>query len=116
IGTQRGNTSPHLLISPMVSTAPANAATTGTGLPLYALDGVVDMTAGLLRRLPGRLRSAGLVVTGGGARQERLLERLRAALRVPVGAAPEPEHATIRGLVGLCPQPVPAARTTARGR
>ncbi|GAA3428859.1 rod shape-determining protein [Streptosporangium sandarakinum] len=92
------------------------SATTGTGLPLYALDGVVDMTAGLLRRLPGRLRSAGLVVTGGGARQERLLERLRAALRVPVGAAPEPEHATIRGLVGLCPQPVPAARTTARGR
>ncbi|MFF0311795.1 rod shape-determining protein [Streptosporangium sp. NPDC004379] len=92
------------------------SATTGTGLPLYALDGVVGMTAGLLRRLPGRPRPAGLVVTGGGARQAPLLERLRAALRVPVGAAPEPGHATIRGLVSLCLRPDLEARATAGGR
>ncbi|NUW33115.1 rod shape-determining protein [Nonomuraea sp. SMC257] len=85
------------------------SATTGTGLPAYALDGVVEMTARLLRRLPARLRPAardgGLLLTGGGATQPRLAHRLRETLRLPVEAAPEPAHATVRGLTRLCLQP-----------
>ncbi|WP_043625766.1 rod shape-determining protein [Nonomuraea candida] len=82
------------------------SATTGTGLVSYALEGVVDMTAGLARRLPD---ARGLVVTGGGAHQELLLHRLRAALRLPAGAAPQPQHATVRGLMRLCLSPALAA-------
>ncbi|NUW38645.1 rod shape-determining protein [Nonomuraea rhodomycinica] len=88
------------------------SATTGTGLPSYALDGVVEMTARLLRRLPARLRPAardgGLLLTGGGALQPRLAHRLRETLRLPVEAAPEPAHATVRGLTRLCLQPAMA--------
>ena len=93
-------------------------ATTGTGLPPYALDGVVEMTAALVRRLPGDVRRAvpSLVVTGGGARQERLLQRLRQALRMPVHAAPEPEHATVRGLSYLARRPDLLPRITRHGR
>lgn len=90
------------------------------GLPADPVDGVVQMTAGLLGRVPYRLRPAardnGLLLTGGGARQARLLHRLRAALRMPISTAPEPAHATIRGLMRLCEQPALAARITARGR
>ncbi|MEU6716107.1 rod shape-determining protein [Nonomuraea sp. NPDC046802] len=89
------------------------SATTGTGLTSYVLEGVVDMTAGLLRRLPAAARPAAreraLVVTGGGAYQEQLLGRLRAALRMPVTAAPQPQHATVRGLMRLCLQPALAS-------
>ncbi|MFI6742812.1 rod shape-determining protein [Nonomuraea sp. NPDC050451] len=81
------------------------SATTAAGLPSYALESVVDMTAALLRRLPTASRSRGLVVTGGGARQEQLLSGLRAALRLPINVAPRPQHATIRGLMRLCLQP-----------
>ncbi|MEU8364716.1 rod shape-determining protein [Nonomuraea sp. NPDC048882] len=85
------------------------SATTGAGLASYALESVVDMTASLQRRLPEDVRPAararGLLVTGGGAQQELLLRRLRGALRLPVSAAPQPQHATIRGLMRLCLQP-----------
>ncbi|WP_431930309.1 rod shape-determining protein [Nonomuraea jabiensis] len=81
------------------------SATTSAGLPPYALESVVDMTAGLLRRMPTASRARGLVVTGGGAHQEQLLSRLRAALRLPINVAPQPQHATIRGLMRLCLQP-----------
>ncbi|MFI7618215.1 rod shape-determining protein [Nonomuraea terrae] len=87
--------------------------TTRAGLPPYALEGVVEMTAGLVRRLPEHLRPAvrtrGLVVTGGGARQAELLRRLHAALRVRVEAAQEPQYATVRGLMRLCLLPDPVA-------
>lgn len=93
------------------------STTTSTGLPSYAMDRVVDMTAGLLRRLPDQLsgaaRAGGLVVTGGGAQQAQLLRRLHAALRLPISAPPEPQHATIRGLTRLCLQPALAAGLTA---
>ncbi|MEV0151784.1 MULTISPECIES: hypothetical protein [unclassified Nonomuraea] len=86
----------------------------------YALEGVVEMTAGLLRRLPACLRASargnGLLVTGGGAQQGQLLHRLHTALRMPVSAAPGPAHATIRGLTRLCLQPALAAGIAARGR
>lgn len=86
-------------------------ATTSAGLLPYALDGVVEMTAALVRRLPDDVRRAvpSLTVTGGGARQQRLLQRLQPALRMPVHAAPEPEHATIRGLslIGRRPDLLP---------
>lgn len=89
------------------------SATTGEGLASFALDGVVDMTAGLVRRLPAALgpgaRARGLVVTGGGAHQELLLRRLRAALRLPISAAPQPQYATVRGLMRLCLRPDLAA-------
>ncbi|GII85733.1 hypothetical protein Ssi03_37230 [Sphaerisporangium siamense] len=95
------------------------SATTSAGLPAYALDGVVAMTTGLLRRLPDHLRQAvragGLVVTGGGAQQAELLHRLRTALRMPVSPAPDPQHATIRGLTRLCLQPALAAQLTSHG-
>lgn len=51
-------------------------------------------------------------MTGGGAQQELLLRRLRAALRLPVSAAPQPQHATIRGLMRLCLQPELASGLT----
>ncbi|MEU4534449.1 hypothetical protein AB0G15_06260 [Streptosporangium sp. NPDC023825] len=35
--------------------------------------------------------------------------RLRAALRLPVSAAPQPQHATVRGLMRLCLQPAALA-------
>ncbi|MFI6787383.1 rod shape-determining protein [Nonomuraea sp. NPDC050383] len=96
------------------------SATTGAGLLPYALEGVVEMTAGLLRRLPACLRATargnGLLVTGGGAQQGQLLHRLHTALRMPVTAAPHPAHATIRGLTRLCLQPALAAGIAARGR
>ncbi|MFF0327714.1 rod shape-determining protein [Nonomuraea angiospora] len=92
------------------------SATTAAGLPPYALESVVDMTAGLLRRLPAASRSRGLVVTGGGARQEQLLSRLRAALRLPIDVAPQPQHATIRGLMRLCLQPALADGLGLRAR
>ncbi|MER7502712.1 rod shape-determining protein [Nonomuraea pusilla] len=96
------------------------SATTRSGLPPYAVDAVVEMTAGLLRRLPAHLRAAvrddGLLLTGGGAPQAELAHRLRGELRMPVTVAPEPAHATIRGLVRLCLEPALAARVTARGR
>ncbi|WP_214107998.1 rod shape-determining protein [Acrocarpospora catenulata] len=89
------------------------SATTGMGLAEYALESVVNMTAGLIRRLPADSRRAtrarGLVVTGGGAHQELLLSRLRATLRLPISAAPQPQHATVRGLMRLCLQPSLAA-------
>ncbi|MEV0228747.1 rod shape-determining protein [Nonomuraea sp. NPDC050786] len=89
------------------------SATTGVGLAAYALEGVVDMTMGLLRSLPAASRPAarerGLVVTGGGAQQELLLRRLRATLRLPVNAALQPQHVTVRGLMRLCLQPALAA-------
>ncbi|MBF8189278.1 hypothetical protein ITP53_26805 [Nonomuraea sp. K274] len=44
-----------------------------------------------------------------GAHQELLLRRLRAALRLPISAAPQPRYATVRGLMRLCPQPDLAA-------
>ncbi|GAA3163589.1 rod shape-determining protein [Nonomuraea roseoviolacea] len=85
------------------------SATTRTGLPSYALDGVVEMTARLLRRLPARLRPAardgGLFLTGGGALQPGLTHRLRETLRLPVEVAPDPAHATVRGLTRLCLRP-----------
>ncbi|MEW9550703.1 rod shape-determining protein [Nonomuraea sp. NPDC050783] len=80
------------------------SATTEAGLAAYALEGVVAMTAGLARRGPAA-RARGLVVTGGGAHQELLLRRLRAAVRLPVSAAAQPQHATVRGLMRLCLQP-----------
>lgn len=89
------------------------SATTSMGLTAHTLENVVDMTAGLLRRLPATSRRAtrarGVVVTGGGAHQELLLRRLRATLRLPVSAAPQPQHATVRGLMRLCLQPDLAA-------
>ncbi|MBB6474347.1 actin-like ATPase involved in cell morphogenesis [Sphaerisporangium rubeum] len=89
------------------------SATTSAGLVAYALENVVDMTAGLLRRLPATscraARARGVVVTGGGAHQELLLRRLRAVLRLQVSAAPQPQHATVRGLMRLCLQPALAA-------
>lgn len=88
------------------------SATTSAGLLPDALDGVVEMTAGLLRRQPAHLRPVaranGLTVTGGGARQAQLLQRLHAVLRTQVGAAPEPEHATVRGLLRLSLRPASA--------
>ncbi|MEV4395146.1 rod shape-determining protein [Nonomuraea sp. NPDC049607] len=85
------------------------SATTSKGLLPDALDGVVEMTAGLLRRQPAHLRPAvrenGLTVTGGGALQTRLLDRLHTALRIRINAAPEPQHATVRGLLRLCLRP-----------
>ncbi|MFB4263751.1 rod shape-determining protein [Nonomuraea sp. GTA35] len=86
------------------------SATTGAGLASYALEGVVDMTAALARRLSAAARARGLVVTGGGARQERLLRRLRASVRLPISVAAQPQHATVRGLMRLCLQPDLAAR------
>ncbi|MEV0627875.1 rod shape-determining protein [Nonomuraea wenchangensis] len=80
------------------------SATTGLGLAAYALEGVVDMTAGLVRRLPA-VRSRGLLVTGGGAREDLLLRRLRGTLRLPVEVAAQPQYATVRGLMRLCLQP-----------
>ncbi|MEU8382948.1 rod shape-determining protein [Streptosporangium sp. NPDC048865] len=95
-------------------------ATTGVGLVAYALENVVDMTAGLLRRLPEISRPAaparGVVVTGGGAHQELLLHRLRATLRLPVRAASQPQHATVRGLMRLCLRPALAAGLTLSAR
>jgi actin-like ATPase involved in cell morphogenesis len=89
------------------------SATTSAGLAAYALESVVDMTASLLGRLPTTSRPAararGLVVTGGGAHQELLLRRLRATMRLPVSAAPQPQHVTVRGLMRLCLQPALAA-------
>ncbi|GGS98756.1 rod shape-determining protein [Nonomuraea spiralis] len=85
------------------------SATTSAGLLPDALEGVVEMTAGLLRRQPAHLRPAaranGLTVTGGGALQTRLLDRLHTVLRTQVTATPEPQHATIRGLLRLCLRP-----------
>ncbi|NRQ33832.1 hypothetical protein HII36_18525 [Nonomuraea sp. NN258] len=96
------------------------SATTGAGPAAYALDGVVDMTAGLLRRLPAAARPAarerGLVVTGGGGQHEVLLRRLRTALRLPVSVATQPQHATVRGLMRLCLQPALAAGLTPLAR
>ncbi|SDL94112.1 MreB/Mbl protein [Nonomuraea maritima] len=96
------------------------STTTSAGLAAYALENVVEMTAGLLRRVPAAERPAararGLVVTGGGAQQEVLLRRLRAVLRLPVGAAPQPQHATVRGLMRLCLQPALAAGLAASAR
>ncbi|GAA4919320.1 hypothetical protein GCM10023334_021920 [Nonomuraea thailandensis] len=90
------------------------SATTGAGLASYALEGVVDMTAALARRLRAGARPAtrarGLVVTGGGARQEELLRRLRGSVRLPISVATQPQHATVRGLMRLCLQPSLAAR------
>ncbi|MEV0585310.1 rod shape-determining protein [Nonomuraea sp. NPDC050310] len=87
------------------ATALQLAATTSAGLVSYAQDSVVAMTAALLHRLSGRARAtareAGLVVTGGGAHESALVTRLSTALRMPVRAAPEPQHATIRGLLRL---------------
>ncbi|MEO3796456.1 rod shape-determining protein [Nonomuraea sp. B10E15] len=95
-------------------------ATTSAGLLPYVLDGVVDMTAALLRRLPAQLRVAarahGLTVTGGGALQAQLLSRLDTVLRMPVSTPPEPQHVTVRGLMRLCLQPALAAGLAARGR
>ncbi|MEU7837217.1 MULTISPECIES: rod shape-determining protein [unclassified Nonomuraea] len=95
-------------------------ATTGEGLVSYALEGVIEMTAGLVRRLPAASRPAarerGLTVTGGGAHQEQLLARLRAALRLPVTATHQPQHATIRGLMRLCLQPALTAALAPRVR
>ncbi|NBE98354.1 hypothetical protein FE391_15100 [Nonomuraea sp. KC401] len=95
-------------------------ATTSAGLLPYVLDAVVDMTAALLRRLPPQVRTAvrgnGLTVTGGGALQARLLHRLDAALRIPVSTPPEPQNATVRGLMRLCLMPAVASRIAARGR
>ncbi|MEU6787322.1 rod shape-determining protein [Nonomuraea angiospora] len=91
-------------------------ATTAAGLPPYALESVVDMTAGLLRRLPAGSRSRGLAVTGGGAHQELLLSRLRTALRLRITVAPQPQHATIRGLMRLCLQPALAGGLGLRAR
>ncbi|MEV6036532.1 rod shape-determining protein [Nonomuraea sp. NPDC052116] len=91
-------------------------ATTAEGLPPYALESVVEMTAGLLRRLPTASRSRGLVVTGGGAHQELLLSRLRTALRLRISVAPQPQHATIRGLMRLCLQPALAEGLGLRAR
>ncbi|NUS05213.1 MAG: hypothetical protein HOV97_21945 [Nonomuraea sp.] len=88
------------------------SATTGAGLLPDALDGVVEMTSGLLRRQPAHLRPVaranGLTVTGGGARQALLLHRLHTVLRTRVSAAPEPEHATVRGLLRLSLRPASA--------
>ncbi|UBU11499.1 rod shape-determining protein [Nonomuraea gerenzanensis] len=85
------------------------STTTGAGPTAAALESVVDMTAGLLRRLPAAARPAvralGLVITGGGAHHVHLLRRLRAALRAPVTAAPEPQYAIVRGLMRLCLRP-----------
>jgi actin-like ATPase involved in cell morphogenesis len=96
------------------------SATTSAGLPPYAMESVMEMTAGLLRRLPAHLRPAardnGLIVTGGGAQQAQLLHRLLAALRMPISAAPEPQHATLRGLMRLCLQPALAAGLARRTR
>lgn len=96
------------------------SATTSVGLVAYALENVVDMTAGLLRRLPDvscpATRARGVVVTGGGAHQELLLRRLRATLRLPVSAAPQPQHATVRGLMRLCLRPALAAGLTSTAR
>src|SRR5690606_12369479 len=96
------------------------SATTKEGVPSYAIDSVVTMTSMLLRDVPAHLRPAvrdtGLAVTGGGAAQPRLLRRLRTALRIPVHPAPEPAHATIRGLTRLCRRPSLADRLAGRGR
>ncbi|MFD0477208.1 hypothetical protein ACFQ0B_60120 [Nonomuraea thailandensis] len=50
------------------------------------------------------------MVTGGGARQEELLRRLRGSVRLPISVATQPQHATVRGLMRLCLQPSLAAR------
>ncbi|MEV4568187.1 hypothetical protein AB0K12_30840 [Nonomuraea sp. NPDC049419] len=93
-------------------------ATTSAGLLPYALDGVVEMTAALVRRLPDDVRPSvpALTVTGGGARQRRLLHRLQTALRMPVNAVPEPEYATIRGLSRMGRHPELASRISRQGR
>ncbi|MEV4799706.1 hypothetical protein AB0K18_06790 [Nonomuraea sp. NPDC049421] len=93
-------------------------ATTSAGLLPYALDGVVEMTAALVRRLPDDVRPSvpALTVTGGGARQRRLLHRLQTALRMPVNTVPEPEYATIRGLSHMGRHPELASRISRRGR
>ncbi|MFG3436064.1 rod shape-determining protein [Nonomuraea sp. NPDC047897] len=90
------------------------SATTREGLPRHAMDSVVEMTAGLFRRIPAHQRPTardnGLLVTGGGALQAELLRLLRDALRMRVSVTPEPAHATVRGLTRLCLQPYLAAR------
>ncbi|MGV9304166.1 rod shape-determining protein [Nonomuraea sp. NPDC003727] len=90
------------------------SATTRAGLPWPTVDSVVRMTAGLLHRMPAHLRATvrdgGLIVTGGGAGQTRLLNRLRSTLRMPVRVASEPAHATVYGLTHLCRQPGLTAR------
>jgi actin-like ATPase involved in cell morphogenesis len=93
-------------------------ATTSAGLLPYALDGVVEMTAALVRRLPDDVRPSvpALTVTGGGARQRRLLHRLQTALRMPVNTLPEPEYATIRGLSRMGRHPELASRISRQGR
>ncbi|MET8869353.1 hypothetical protein ABZW11_41030 [Nonomuraea sp. NPDC004580] len=93
-------------------------ATTSAGLLPYALDGVVEMTAALVRRLPGDVRPSvpALTVTGGGARQRRLLHRLQTALRMPVNTVPEPEYATVRGLSRMGRHPELASRVSRQGR
>ncbi|NJP96985.1 hypothetical protein HCN51_47480 [Nonomuraea sp. FMUSA5-5] len=96
------------------------STTTGTGPTADAVDGIADMTAGLLRRLPAATRPAarsrGLVVTGGGAHHEHLLRRLRTALRAPVAAAPQPQYAIVRGLMRLCLQPALAGHPASPAR
>jgi rod shape-determining protein MreB len=92
------------------------SARTRGGLPGHAVEAVIDLVAGLVRRLPPYLRPAaragGLLLTGGGAMQQDLAARLCAGLRVSVHPATRPAHATIRGLARLCLMPDLAGRVT----
>lgn len=81
-------------------------------LPAHVQDRVTEMAAELLARLPARLRPAaregGLTLTGGGAAEAGLAGRLCSRLRMTVSSAPEPAHATVRGLARLCLPPMAA--------
>ncbi|MFD1938196.1 MULTISPECIES: rod shape-determining protein [Nonomuraea] len=81
-------------------------------LPLHVQDRVTAMTAELLARLPSEQRASarerGLLLTGGGACRPRLAARLCSRLGLTVSSAPEPAHATVRGLARLCLSPLAA--------
>ncbi|MEU7900191.1 rod shape-determining protein [Nonomuraea sp. NPDC049152] len=81
-------------------------------LPSHVQDRITAMTAELLARLPsamrGSARERGLLLTGGGACQPRLAARLCSRLGLVVSSAPEPAHATVRGLARLCLSPLAA--------
>ncbi|MBX6383567.1 MAG: rod shape-determining protein [Microbispora sp.] len=79
----------------------------GTGCPPYARERVVAMVADLIARVPAALRGfarqQGLLITGGGARDQKLARKLRAELRITVTPAADPANATVRGLARLLP-------------
>ncbi|MER5621184.1 rod shape-determining protein [Streptosporangium sp. NPDC002544] len=76
-----------------------------TGVPAHLLTRVAAMVADLVDRVPSSIRrgarDGGLLITGGGATRPGLARYLCSALRLSVSVAPDPAHATVRGLALL---------------